>query len=40
MMEEIVRHVITNIPEDTTAVCQHSGMPVPKDYSVRKLPER
>lgn len=33
-------HVIANIPEDTTAVCQHSGMPVPKDYSVRKLPER
>ena len=39
-MEEIVRHVIANIPEDTTAVCQHSGMPVEEDYSVRKFPER
>ena len=32
-------HVIANISEDTTAVCQHSGMPVEKDYRVRELPE-
>ena len=40
MMKEIVRHVIANISEDTTAVCQHSRMPVIKEHSVRQLPER
>lgn len=40
VVEEIVRHVIANVSEDTTTVRQHSGVPVIEDHRVRKFPER
>jgi len=39
VVEEIVRHVVANVSENTTAVRQHGGVPVIEDHSVCEFPE-
>lgn len=40
MVEEVVRHVVACVSEDASTVGRQGRIPVPKDNSMSKLPER
>ena len=40
MVKKVVCHVVADISEDTTAVRQHTGIPVVVEDRMRQLPER